>query len=53
MLLGAEIINEKEDEMVVIQILIGRPDLSIERAVRRMMILALVANRERRIKYSQ
>ena len=45
MLLGAVIINEKEDE-IVIQILIGHSDLSIERTVRRMTILTLAANRE-------
>jgi len=45
MLLGAEIIDEKEDE-IVIQISIGHPDLSIERADRRMTILALAPNRE-------
>jgi phosphate uptake regulator len=44
-LLGAEIINEDQDE-ITLQILIKHSEFPIEKAVRRMAILALSANRD-------
>ncbi|MDI9619230.1 MAG: phosphate uptake regulator PhoU [Candidatus Nezhaarchaeota archaeon] len=45
MLLGAEIIEEEDNE-VTIQILIDNLDLPVEKAIRRMAILTLMAHRE-------
>lgn len=44
-LLGSEIIEETPNE-ITLQILINHPDFPIERAIRRMFILALSANNE-------
>jgi len=44
-LLGAEIIDETQDE-VALQILVKHSDFPIEKAVRRMVIVALSANRD-------
>jgi phosphate uptake regulator len=44
-LLGAEIIDETPDE-ITLQILIKHSDFPIEKAVRRMVIIALLANRD-------
>ena len=43
MLLGAEIIDEL-DNVITIQILINHPEFPVEKAIRRMVILALSAN---------
>ena len=45
MLLGSEIIDETSNEMIL-QILINHPEFPIEMAIRRMAILALLANRD-------
>lgn len=45
MLLGAEIIDEKSDE-ITLQILIKHSEFPIENAVRRMAVIALSANRD-------
>jgi phosphate uptake regulator len=44
-LLGAEIVNESQNE-IEIKTLINHPDFPIEKAIRRMAILALSANKE-------
>ena len=44
-LLGSEIIDEKRNSLTL-QILITHPDFPIEKAIRRMAILALLANRD-------
>lgn len=44
-LLGSEIIDETANE-IAIQILINHPDFPIEKAIRRMTVLALSANRD-------
>ncbi len=44
-LLGSEIIDETNNE-ITLQILITHPDFPIEKAIRRMAILALLANRD-------
>ncbi|MEM2146223.1 MAG: phosphate uptake regulator PhoU [Candidatus Jordarchaeaceae archaeon] len=43
-LLGAEIIDESQN-IITIQILINHPEFPIEKAIRRMIILALLANK--------
>jgi len=45
LLLGSEIITETSNEMTL-QILINHPDFPVEKAIRRMSILALSANRD-------
>jgi len=45
LLLGSEIIGETSDE-IAIQVLINHPDFPVERAIRRMNVLALSANRD-------
>jgi phosphate uptake regulator len=45
LLLGSEIISETEDE-IVIQILISHTEFPVEKAIRRMAVLALSANRD-------
>ncbi len=44
-LLGSEIIDETSNE-ITIQILIDHPDFSLEKAIRRMAVLSLSANRD-------
>ncbi len=45
LLLGSEIIGETSNE-ITLQILINHPDFPVEKAIRRMSILALSANRD-------
>jgi len=45
MLLGSEIIDETPNEMTL-QILINHPEFPVEKAIRRMTVLALLANRD-------
>ncbi len=45
LLLGSEIIDETDSE-ITLQILIKHPDFPVERAIRRMAILALSANKD-------
>ena len=45
MLLGSEIIEETSNE-ITIQVLIDHPDFPVDRAIRRMTVLALSANRD-------
>lgn len=45
MLLGTEIISELPDE-IIIQILIGHPKFPIEKAIRRMLVIAKLMDRE-------
>jgi phosphate uptake regulator len=45
LLLGSEIIGETSDE-ITLQVLINHPDFPVERAIRRMNVLALSANRD-------
>jgi len=45
MLLGSEIIDETSNE-ITIQVLIDHPEFPVEKAIRRMAILALSANRD-------
>jgi len=45
MLLGSEIIDETSNE-IIIQVLVDHPEFPLEKAIRRMAILALSANRD-------
>lgn len=45
MLLGSEIIEETSNE-IILQILISHPEFPVERAIRRMTVLALSANQD-------